>query len=185
MDSQGWELSTNPSRTDRRHSSSASSVTVSTEDVQMSSSGRGRRTRPSVTSASSQLATVRERQGQRTLSWETNAKGSGNFPPPRSDEEVVSSKKVLREFRKVASRGDSQREVKRLQKLQQYKEQDEGPRKIYEQLRHRADEMARREKSMLPPWAFLSLPPLPSVEELVNLARHYYPPRVRPLPKKL
>lgn len=76
--------------TDRRHSSSASSSTLSTSDSNDPSSARGRRSRPSVASASSQLPTVREKKEQRALSLDK--------PPSlvhfASEETVVSSQKV-------------------------------------------------------------------------------------------
>lgn len=80
--------SDSPSRDSRRHSSSASASTGSTADSNDPSGGRGRRSRPSVASASSQLATVREKE-QRALSLDK--------PPGSqlsSEEAVVSSKKV-------------------------------------------------------------------------------------------
>ena len=77
-------------RTDRRHSSSASTSTGITGDSTDSSTSRGRRSRPSVASASSQLPTVREKAQQRALSLDK--------PPSlaklASDETVVSSQKV-------------------------------------------------------------------------------------------
>ena len=75
---------------DRRHSSSASSSTLSVGDSTDSSYTRGRRARPSVASASSQLPTVREQKEQRALPLDK--------PPlltrTSSQEAVVSSKKV-------------------------------------------------------------------------------------------
>ncbi len=96
----GWEpveveatLSESPSRNDKRHLSSASISTLSTADNsdQSTSLGRGRRSRPSVASASSQLPTVREKKEQRALSL----KAPSSLTNVNSEETVVSSKKVL------------------------------------------------------------------------------------------
>lgn len=82
--------SESPFRNDRRHPSSASISTLSTADGSDQPGGRGRRSRPSVASASSLLPTVREKKEQRALSV--------NTPPSlthvTSQETVVSSKKV-------------------------------------------------------------------------------------------
>lgn len=79
-----------PPNEDRRHSSSASSSTISGSDRSDGSSGRGRRSRPSVASASSQLPTVQEKREQRLLSLEKTSLLSN----PSSEETVVSSQKV-------------------------------------------------------------------------------------------
>lgn len=79
-----------PPKSDRRHSSSASNSTGTTGDSNDSVGQRARRSRPSVVSASSQLSTVKEKNQQRAMSLEK--------PPTLahliSEETVVSSKKV-------------------------------------------------------------------------------------------
>lgn len=174
-----WELTTNPSRSDRerRHSSSASSCSMST-DSKSSNGSQGRRARPSVASISSQLATVRELKEQRALSWEIENK-MPSASRLDSDEIVISSKKVLTDFRKVAAR-DPEREIKRQEQLDRYRAENAGQREVYERLRDWADSHIKRSSSILPPWAILGtgLKPLPKTEELLLLARHHYPPRV-------
>lgn len=176
-----WELTTNPSRSDRerKHSSSASSSSKSA-DEKGSNGSQGRRARPSVTSISSQLATVREQKEQRALSWERE--NENKIPGASrlgSDETVISSKKVLTDFRKVAVR-DLERDKKRQGKLDRYRAENAGQRDVYERLRDWADSYVKRSKSILPSWAILGtgFKPLPKMEELLLLARHHYPPRV-------
>jgi len=82
--------SDSPSRNDRRHSSSASTSTLPTADSSDPSGGCGRRSRPSVASASSQLPTVREKKEQRALSLDE----SPDLTQLNSEETVVSSQKV-------------------------------------------------------------------------------------------
>ena len=174
-----WELSTNVSSSDRdrRHSSSASSSSQSAEDRQANGSN-GRRTRPSVSSASSQLPTVREQKERRALSWgiENN---SEPFSRLASDETVVSSKNVLTDFRKVASR-DPEAERVRNEKLERYRAENKDQRDVYLRLKDWADSGLKRSKSIIPNWLFQSRKrtPLPKTDELLALARHYYPPRV-------
>ena len=179
---QVWELSTSISRSDRRHSSSASTSSKSAEDKSISSqpdASKSRRMRPSVSSASSQLATVREQQEFRTLSWDKLSKTSDALTPLKSEETVVSSKDVLRDFRKVVAR-DPVRERKRLEKLETYRAANKGQHNVYGRLKKRADYDMKRVKTWLP-WLTLGRqPPLPTTDELLALARHYYPPRVRP-----
>lgn len=176
-----WELTTNPSRLDqeRKHSSSASSSSKSA-DEKSSNGSQGRRARPSVTSISSQFATVREQKEQRALSWkrENENKNPGGSRLD-SDETVISSKKVLTDFRKVAVR-DLERDKKRQGKLDRYRAENAGQRDVYERLRDWADSHVKRSNSILPSWAILGtgLKPLPKIEELLLLARHHYPPRV-------
>ena len=174
-----WELTTNPSRSDRerKHSSSASSSSKSA-DEKVSNGSQGRRARPSVTSISSQLATVREQKEQRALSWENENKIPGASRLD-SDKTVISSKRVLTDFRKVAVR-DLERDKKRQEKLDRCRAENAGQRDVYERLRDWADSHVKRSKSILPSWAILGtgLKPLPKTEELLLLARHHYPPRV-------
>lgn len=173
-----WELATNPSRSDqgRRHSSSASSSSQSTEDN--SNSSRGRRSRPSVASISAQLPTVREQKVQRALSWKAEGKPPGG-PRLDSDETVISSKKVLTDFRKVASR-DPDRDSRRRDQLNRYRAENSGQREVYNRLKSWAEGHLKRSNSLIPSWALMSsrIEPLPKQEELLALARHYYPPRV-------
>lgn len=177
---QMWELSTNVSRSDRdrRHSSSASSYSQSTEDRQGSQTPNGRRTRPSVSSISSQLPTVREQKERRALSWEIENKPTAG-PRLASDETVISSKKVLTDFRKVVSR-DPEVEKRRLEKLDRYRAENQDQRDVYNRLKDWADSHDESTKGIIPRW--LSgrgkKHSLPKTEELLSLARHYYPPRV-------
>lgn len=177
---QMWELTTNVSRSDRdrRHSSSASSSSQSTEDRQGSQSSNGRRTRPSVSSISSQLPTVREQKERRALSWKTEDHLTAT-PRLASDETVVSSKKVLTDFRKVASR-DPEGERRRLEKLERYRAENQDQRHVYNRLKDWADSHVEGTKTIIPSWLFRRgrTPRLPKTEELLTLARHYYPPRV-------
>ena len=175
-----WELSTNISRSDRRHSSSASTSSKSAEDRQSPSNPDGqkpRRMRPSVSSVSSQLATVREQKEFRTLSW---GKNSGSVDPLerlKTEETVVSSKDVLKDFRKVAAR-DPERDKKRLEKLENYRAENLGHHAVYSRLKKRADYDIQRMKTWVPLLTLGRQPPLPSIDELRALARYYYPPRV-------
>lgn len=178
-DDQIWEPTANPSGSDqgRKHPSSASSSSKSA-DEKGSNDSQGRRARPSVTSISSQLATVREQKEQRALSWENENQILGALRLD-SDETVISSKKVLINFRKVAVR-DLERDKKRQEKLDRYRAENAVQRDVYERLRDWVDSHVKRSKSILPSWAILgtSLKPLPTTEELLLLARHHYPPRV-------
>ena len=82
-------------RTDRRHSSSASTTTGVTGDSVNTTGSGGRRSRPSVISASSQLPTVREQNQMRAMSMNsTNKDRPSSLAKLVSDESVVSSKKV-------------------------------------------------------------------------------------------
>ena len=165
---QMWELTTNVSRSDRdrRHSSSASSSSQSTEDRQGSQVSSGRRTRPSVSSISSQLPTVREQKELRALSL-------------ASDETVISSKKVLTDFRKVASR-DPEGEKRRREKSERFRAENQDQRDVYNRLKDWADSHVETPSGIIPRWllSYVRKSPLPKTEELLSLARHYYPPRV-------
>lgn len=177
-----WELSTNISRSDRRHSSSASTSSKSAEDRQSPGNPdaqKPRRTRPSVSSASSQLATVREQKEFRTLSWDKESKKSGDPTRLKLEETVVSSKDVLKDFRKVAAR-DPERDRKRLERLEVYRAENDRHHAVYGRLKKWADYDIRRMKTWLPLLTLGRQPPLPRKEELLALARHHYPPRVRP-----
>jgi hypothetical protein len=179
QEDQMWELSTNTSRSER-HSSLASSSSRSADDRQGSPNPDGtksRRMRPSVSSASSQLPTVREQKEFRVVSWEKESREA--VPPPqlKSEESVVSSKDVLKDFRKVAAR-DPERERRRQEKMQKYRVENQGQHAVYSRLKQRVDFDIRRMKSWLPWLTWERRPPLPGTDELLALARHYYPPRV-------
>lgn len=176
-----WELNTSISRSDRRHSSSASTSSRSAEDRQNPSipdAQKTRRTRPSVSSVSSQLATVREQKEFRTLSWDKESKNPDAPARLKSEETVVSSKDVLKDFRKVAAR-DPGRDKKRLEKLEVYRAERKRQHAVYGRLKKRADYENRRMKTWIPLLTLGRQPPLPRTDELLALARHYYPPRVR------
>ena len=177
---QVWELTTNVSRSDRdrRHSSSASSSSQSTEDRQGSQASNGRRTRPSVSSISSQLPTVREQKERRALSWDVdNQPVAPQQPSP--DETVISSKKVLTDFRKVASR-DPEGEKRRREKSERFRAENQNQRDVYNRLKDWADSHLETTNGIVPRWLLShgKKNPLPKTEELLSLARHYYPPRV-------
>lgn len=131
-----------------------------------------------MSSASSQLAPVREQKERRALSWETQNKPD-SAPRLASDETVVSSKSVLTEFRKVASR-DPEAERIRRERLERYRAENTDQRDVYLRLKAWADSGLKRSKSIIPSWAFQSRlrASLPTTDELLALARHYYPPRV-------
>lgn len=176
-----WELSTNITRSDRRHSSSASTSSKSAEDRQSPINpdvSKSRRMRPSVSSASSQLATVREQKEFRTLSWGKNSQDPDARAGFKIEETVVSSKDVLKDFRKVAAR-DPEREKKRLEKLEGYRAENQGHHDVYSRVKKRADYDIQRMKTWVPLLTLGRQPPLPSTDELLALARYYYPPRVR------
>lgn len=95
-----------------------------------------------------------------------------------SEEAVVSSKDVLTNFEKVASRKPEQ-ERRRREQLSRYGAENRGHRHVYERLRRWADTRARTTTDMVK-GLFLDqyrAEPLPSDQELINLAKHYYPPR--------
>lgn len=177
---QMWELTTNVSRSDRdrRHSSSASSSSQSTEDRQGSHASNGRRTRPSVSSISSQLPTVREQKERRALSWKVEDQPT-TIQSVASDETVVSSKKVLTDFSKVASR-DPDAENRRREKLDRYRAENRDQKDVYNRLKDWAASHVESPKGIIPRWLFRrgKKSHLPKTEELLALARHHYPPRV-------
>lgn len=160
----------------RRHSSSASSSSQSTGNGADARGSSGRRSRPSVSSVTAALATVRESKELRSRSFE------GSEPRPSqktvdSEETVLSSKNVLTNFEKVASR-DPERDRKRREQLARYGAQNRGQQEVYEKLKRWADKKIPGNN-----WLGNLLdvkytrPPLPKHEELVKLAKHYYPPR--------
>lgn len=174
----------------RRHSSSASSSSQSTGASGEARGSAGRRSRPSVSSVTAALATVREQKEQRSLSWKLQEQRP---PEPRidsadtivspelspdSEETVLSSKNVLTNFEKVASR-DPDSERRRREQVARYGARDRSQQDVYQRLKRWADKKSRPAKDMM-----LGLfseasqqPPLPKHEELVRLAKHYYPPR--------
>ena len=99
-------------------------------------------------------------------------------PRLASDETVVSSKKVLTNFEKVAAR-DNEWEIIRQKRLQRYNTEKNRQKSVYERLKRWADTEVRDIKYVV---ASLFLDKykreaLPSTDELVQLAQHYYPPR--------
>lgn len=168
-----------PSDGDRRRSSSVSSSSQSTEDRQGSqSSNNGRRTRPSVSSISSQLPTVREQKERRALSLQVDNPPTASSRMS-SDETVVSSKKVLTDFRKVASR-DPEGEKRRREKLERYTAKNQDQRDVYNRIKNWANSHVESTKGIIPPWLLTrgKKTSLPKTKELLALARHHYPPRV-------
>ncbi|KAI4252371.1 MAG: hypothetical protein L6R42_007993, partial [Xanthoria sp. 1 TBL-2021] len=172
------------SRSDRgrRHSSSASSSTISA-NRDNSPGSNGRRTRPSVTSIASALPTVREMHDRRTSS-------QSSLTVPRlphhssvtssltSEETVVSSKKVLTNFQKVAAR-DPEIEARRLRKLSRCNSEHLVQKGVYNRLMDWYDTSYSCLQNRFLGLFFKSRrrPDLPSKEELIGLARHYYPAR--------
>lgn len=183
---QAWELSediqripsSNGSSDGRRHSSSASSSSQSTETGPEARGSAGRRSRPSVSSASAALATVQEQREHRSASLETSEPPSEQRPRFGSEETVVSSKDVLTNFEKVALRKPDQ-DKRRREQLARYGAQNQGQRHVYERLRRWADTRTMPMKDQIKGLLFEEhrQQPLPSHEELIALAKHYYPPR--------
>ncbi|KAL8675232.1 MAG: hypothetical protein Q9168_000352 [Polycauliona sp. 1 TL-2023] len=166
----------------RRHSSSASSSSTSV-NRDHSPGSNGRRTRPSVTSIAAALPTVREMHDRRTSS-----QASLCVPPlPHhpsvtssltSEETVVSSKKVLTNFQKVAGR-DPEIEAQRLRKLSRCNTEYAIQKGVYNRLMNWYDTSYGCLQNQILGLFFPSRrrPDLPSKEELLGLARHYYPAR--------
>ncbi|KAL8772056.1 MAG: hypothetical protein Q9209_002722 [Squamulea sp. 1 TL-2023] len=184
---ENWELtktSSISSRSDRerRHSSSASSSSNSA-NRDSSPGSNGRRTRPSVTSIASSLPTVREMHDRRTSS-------QSSLPVPclpqhpsltstaTSEETVVSSKKVLTNFQKVAGR-DPEIEARRLRKLSPCNSEYLIQKGIYNRLMNWDDTSYSCLQNQVLGLFLKSRrrPTLPSKDELIGLARHYYPAR--------
>ncbi|KAL8710215.1 MAG: hypothetical protein Q9220_005146 [cf. Caloplaca sp. 1 TL-2023] len=161
---------------DRRHSSSASSSSTNRD---YSPGSNGRRTRPSVSSVASSLPTVREMQNRRTTSQSSLAVPlNPHVSSVSSDETLVSSKKVLTNFEKVAGR-DPEIEEKRLRKLSRCQTEYIRQRNVYDRLMKWSDRSYRCLQNQILGLVLPSRrrPPLPSKEELVALAQHYYPGR--------
>ncbi|KAI4209467.1 MAG: hypothetical protein LQ351_007598 [Letrouitia transgressa] len=174
-DSDSNRIGPGSSRSDRRYSSSASTSSASNRDVSPGSNGR--RTRPSVTSISSTLPTVRELREKRQSSFTSLSSDLSSARKP-SDGTVVSSKKVLTNFEKVAAR-NPEIESSRLTKLAQYNTEHICQRGVYDRLLAWADSDCRRIKNRILGLLFRRFrrPPLPSTTELMSLAQHYYPAR--------
>ena len=182
-ESAAWELSEdltalpspNGMSDGRRHSSSASSSSASTGNGADARGSAGRRSRPSVSSAAAALATVRETD-QASASISSSEKSS--LPRLASEETVVSSKDVLTSFEKVASRKPDQ-ERRRRENLARYGAENRGHRHVYERLRKWADTRTRTAMDSIRGlfWEQYRPEPLPSQQELIDLAKHYYPPR--------
>ena len=85
---------------------------------------------------------------------------------------------VLTSFNKVATRNVEKEEARR-QQLDGLNLENENQREVYERLKKWADTQYKGTKEWLLAWAIPNFrqTPLPHVEELKSLARHYYPPR--------
>ncbi len=178
-----WELlegiTRSPSPNERsdgcRHSSSASSSSQSIGSAADARGSAGRRSRPSVTSVTAALATVRETE-RRSMSLGENQRPSEHRLA--SEETVVSSKDVLTNFEKVALRKPEQ-EKRRRDQLARYEGQNRGQRHVYERLRRWADTRSRTVMDSVQGLFMKEYrsESLPSQQELIDLAKHYYPPR--------
>ena len=91
---------------------------------------------------------------------------------------MLSSKHVLTNFEKVTSR-DPESEQKRREQVARYSAQNRNQQDVYGRLKKWADKKSRPPKDVLLGLLFETYqqPPLPEHEELVRLAKHYYPPR--------
>lgn len=168
---------TSKSSGDRRHSSSASSSSGSgTRDNSPGSNGR--RTRPSVTSIAASLPTVREMHDHRTSSQSTLTVPTLHHSSVSSEETVVSTKKALTNFQKVAAR-DPRVEENRIRKLSRCNTEYRQQKNVHDRLVDWADSSYNRLGNQI-----LGLftdsrrrPPLPPKSDLLGLANHYYPAR--------
>ncbi|KAL8839581.1 MAG: hypothetical protein Q9170_001685 [Blastenia crenularia] len=172
---------TSKTRGDRRHSSSASSSSASgNRDSSPGSTGsNGRRMRPSVISVASSLPTVREMHDRRMSSQSSLTVPSyPHVSSVSSDETVVSSKKVLTEFQKVAAR-DPKIEEERIRRLARCNTEYSRQRGVFDRLADWADSSHThlRNQILSPFLRSCRRPSLPSKEELIRLAQHYYPAR--------
>ncbi|KAL8990174.1 MAG: hypothetical protein Q9177_001108 [Variospora cf. flavescens] len=166
------------SKEDRRHSSSASGSSISSNH-ERSPEANGRRMRPSVVSVASSLPTVREMHNRRTSSQASLAtpRTPHNFSVS-SEETVVSSKKVLTNFQKVAAR-DTEVEENRIRKLSRCNTEYNMQKSVYNRLLDWADSSHTRLGNRLLGFFMEShrRPTLPSKDDLLGLAQHYYPAR--------
>ncbi|KAL8784546.1 MAG: hypothetical protein Q9213_003894 [Squamulea squamosa] len=188
---ENWELASQSTKAgsvssksdrERRHSSSASSSSNSA-NRDNSPGSNGRRTRPSVTSIASSLPTVREMHDRRTSSQASLPVPSLPHHPSvtssvPSEETVVSSKKVLTNFQKVAGR-DPEIEARRLRNLSRCNSEYLIQKGIYNRLISWYDTSYSCLQNQVLGLFFKSRrrPALPPKDELVGLARHYYPAR--------
>ncbi|KAL8962656.1 MAG: hypothetical protein Q9193_000974 [Seirophora villosa] len=163
---------------DRRHSSSASGSSTS-GNRERSPEANGRRMRPSVVSVASSLPTVHEMRDRRTSSQTSLA----NPPLPHnpstcSEETVVSSKKVLTNFQKVAAR-DPEVEENRIRKLSRCNTEYDTQKTVYNRLVDWADSSHTRLGNQILGFFMEGRrrPTLPSKDDLLGLAQHYYPAR--------
>ncbi|KAL9584463.1 MAG: hypothetical protein Q9212_002102 [Teloschistes hypoglaucus] len=182
-----WELTSQNTKSssagsnsdrDRRHSSSAS-ASSSNINRDNSPGSNGRRTRPSVASVASGLPTVREMHDRRTSSQASLAVPSRPHVSSASTEEtLVSSKNVLTNFQKVAAR-DPGIEENRVRKLSRYNTEYLRQKSVYDRLIDWSDGPHRCLRNQLLSSVLSSRrrPPLPPKEDLLGLARHYYPAR--------
>ena len=133
--------------------------------------------RPSVSSASSKLTTVKELHEQRRAQ---------TLPPQSVDvkekamveEAVMSSQKVLTNFEKVAFR-NPRKESEHAIRVRECEDTNRNQRQVYAQLKKWADldsrSMGEYAKSIF--HQELRRPHLPDMDNLVSLAKHHYPPR--------
>lgn len=168
---------TSRSSGERRHSSSASSSSISA-NRDHSPGSNGRRTRPSVTSVAASLPAVREMHDRRNTSQSSLTVPPIHHSSVSSDETVVSTKKALTNFQKVAAR-DPRVEENRVRKLSQCKEEYNQQKSVYDRLVDWADSSYNNVGNQILGLLATSRrrPPLPSKCELLGLANHYYPAR--------
>lgn len=85
---------------------------------------------------------------------------------------------VITSFSKVATRNVEKDDARR-QQLNRYNEENNGQREVYSRLKGWTDQEVKGMKEHLLSWAVPQYrrPPLPHIEELKSLARHYYTPR--------
>ena len=180
-----WELPEEASRRgsspgvsdDRRLSATESSASQSVDSTGAPKGSESRRMRPSVSSASSKLTTVKELHEQRRAQslpvQRTNVK-----EVPALEEAVMSSQKVLTNFEKVAFR-NPRKESEHTIRVRECEDENRGHRQVYVQLKKWADLNSRSlgeyAKSVF--HKELRRPHLPDMDSLVNLAKHHYPPR--------
>ena len=180
-----WELSetttrrgSSPSASDgRRPSGTESTTSQSADGTGALKGGESRRMRPSVSSASSKLATVSEMNEQRRAQTMPIIRPEAKATLT-SEESVLSSQKVLTNFEKVAFQ-NPQKEHEHSKRVK--KEQDKMwyQQRVYAQLKKWADLDSRSVGERLQ--AFYKedfrRPSLPSMDDLVDLVKQQYPPR--------
>lgn len=186
VENETWELTSQSTHTgsvsstsdrDLRHSTSASGSSAS--GIRDNSPASARRTRPSVISIASSLPTVREMHDRRNSSQPSLTVPSNTHNSSlSSDETVVSSKKVLTNFQKVAA-WDPAIEEERIRKLSRYNTLYLRQKSVYDRLIDWSDgpHGCLQNRILNPFLKSRRRPPLPPKDELVGLARHYYPAR--------